>query len=237
MKEKFKMKLSTRTIKNLCLIPFVLLMPIFGGIACTAEEAAIATADTLAVVGEGITDLSTNLKEAGPYFKDDLQAIWYDMTGTIEPYHSTIDPVNTPEALAQAQDTRDKLISGANWSDLVMNAANQITSEDYKQINDGDYGALNGILPFEINVDSVGEDLAAVLNSLDIGQVSAILQSEIGYHLIQLLDEHGGQIRIGHVVFQVEPTLDEPAPEQEEVVAEADPLEEALNRLASLLGQ
>lgn len=230
------MKLSTQTIKNLCLIPFVLLMPIFGGIACTVEEAAGATADALTVVGEGLSDLSINLKEAGPYIEDDLQAIWYDMSETIEPYHETIDPVHTPQALAQAQDTRDKLISGASWSDLVANAANQFTSEDFERINDGDYGALNGILPFEINVDSVGEDLAAVLNSLDIGQVSAILQSEVGYHLIQLLDEHGGQIRIGHVVFQIEPTLDESVAVREEVVAEADPVEEALNRLASLLG-
>lgn len=231
------MKLSTQLIKNLCLIPFVLLMPIFSGIACTAEEAASATADTLAVVGDGITDLSMNLKEAGPFLQDDLQAIWYDVTGTIEPYHETVDPVHTPQALEQAQDTRDKLISGASWSDLVANAANQITPEDFERINNGDYGALNGILPFEINVDSVGEDLAAVLNNLDIGQVSAILQSEIGYHLIQLLEEHGGQIRIGHVVFQIEPTLDVPVEERDEVVAEADPVDEALNRLASLLGQ
>lgn len=230
------MKLSTHTIKKLCLIPFVLLMPIFGGIACTVEKAAGATAEALTVVGEGLSDLSMNLKEAGPYIEDDLQAIWYDMSETIEPYHETIDPVHTPQALEQAQDTRDKLISGTSWSDLVANAANQFTSEDFERINDGDYGALNGILPFEINVDSVGEDLAAVLNSLDIGQVSAILQSEVGYHLIQLLDEHGGQIRIGHVVFQIEPTLDESVAVREEVVAEADPVEEALNRLASLLG-
>jgi hypothetical protein len=242
MKEKSEMKLSTSIIKNLCIVPLIFLLPPLGGLACTTQAALNTTADVLNAAGNGINAMSDNIREEAPYIEQDLEAAWYNLAGTMGPAPVSADPVTESTALAEAQEARDKLISGTNVSDLVSNATNLVTAEDIDRIKNGDFGALNGILPFEINVNSVGEDLAAVLNSLDIGQVSAILKSQAGYHLVQLLDENGGNIRIGHLIFQVdpgaEPAADEATAEDtstETVPAEnADPFQQALNRLAEI---
>lgn len=233
------MKLSKLNIKKFCILPLIFLLPSLTGTACSTEAVVNSTADAFEAVGDGMGILSENLRESAPYIEDDLENAWYSLTGEMKEVPWTMDTAATPPELAQAQETRDKLISGANFGDLIANATNMITSEDIERINNSDFGALNGILPFEINVDSVGEDLAAVLNALDIGQVSAILESEIGYHLIQLLDDNGGHIRIGHMVFQVTPAggVDEPVAEEPSDIQQAedvDPLQQAINRLAEI---
>ncbi|MCX6647233.1 MAG: peptidylprolyl isomerase [bacterium] len=236
------MKLSTSTIKKFCIVPLIFLLPPLGGFACTTTAALNTTADVLNAAGDGINAMSDNIREEAPYLEQDLEAAWYNLAGTMGPAPVSADPATASPALAEAQEAREKLISGSSVADLVANATNLVTAEDIERINNGDFGALNGILPFEINVNSVGEDLAAVLNSLDIGQVSAILKSQAGYHLIQLLDENGGNIRIGHLIFQVDPTA-EPATNEtagdetstDTVPTEnADPFQQALDRLMEI---
>jgi hypothetical protein len=237
-----KMKLSKLIIKKLCILPLVILLPPLGTTACTAQKALNSAADVLKGAGDGMAIMSDSLREAAPSIQDDLENAWYRLSGDMREVPETVDLSQTPPALAEAQEARDKLISGASFADMVSNAASQVTAEDIERINSGDFGALNGILPFEIDVNSVSEDLAAVLNSLDIGQVSAILQSDAGYHLIQLLDENGGHIRIGHLLFQVDPVAGEPTVEEptidepgEEPAEELNPLQQAINSLAAMM--
>ena len=236
MKEKPEMKFTPLAIKKYCIVPLIFFLPTLGGIACSTQAALNTTADALHAAGNGINTVSDNLREAAPFIEEDLENAWYNLTGNMSEIYETTDFAQNSPALAEAQEARDKLISGTSIAELVANASNLITTDDVERINNGDFGSLNGILPFEINVESVGEDLAAVLNSLDIGQVSAILQSEVGYHLVQLLDENGGQIRIGHLVFQVDPveeTVDEPV-EEATATEELNPLQQAINRLAEV---
>jgi hypothetical protein len=241
-KEKIKMNFSKSIIKKFCIVPLIFLLPPLGGLACSTSAALNTTADVLNAAGDGINSMSDNIREEAPYIEQDLEAAWYDLAGTMGPAPVSADALTESPALAEAEEAREKLILGTSVSDLVTNATNMVTAEDIERIKNGDFGALNGILPFEIDVNSVGEDLAAVLNSLDIGQVSAILKSQAGYHLVQLLDENGGHIRIGHLLFQidpgVEPSTDETAVEEtpaDAVPAEnADPVQQALDRLAQI---
>jgi len=220
---------------NLCLIPFICILPVFGLAACTGEQAANAAAYTVETIGQSVADLPENVRVAAPYMQEDLEKLWYSVSGTIEVAAQDIGVSEPPHMLARAQQCREKLISGASFAEVAAKVMSQVTPEDLQNIPSSDLGVLNGILPFEIDLESCGESLAEVLNSLDVGQVSAVLKSEVGYHLIQLIDREGGRVKIGHLVFEVVPATavaDQPPPPTAE---EPDPLQQALLKLARAL--
>lgn len=228
------MKLSKYLINSI-IIPFLIVLPMLSQIACTAEIAADTANGTLDDIGQSLTQLSGNVQSAAPYLQKDLEDLWLSVSGDIEVYAEEVGISNSSHPLAQAEDTRDKLIAGETFNEVLAKAANQLTTDDLENMPIHDLSALNGVLPFELNLDSCGENLAEVLNSLDIGQVSAILKSEAGFHLIQLLDRNGGSVRIGHVVFEVDPSEEVPESPMDTTAKNPDPFDEAMNKLTRVL--
>jgi len=221
-----------KAIKH-CIIPFLCVLPLFSIAACSQDVAIDTTTRSVEQIGTAITDLPENARIAAPYLQEDLEILWYSVTGNIEVAAQTIGVEEPSHPLSEAQEAREKLISGASFMEVARQAMTQLTEEDMEAMPVSDLGALNGVLPFEINLESCGENLAEVLNALDVGQVSAVLKSKVGYHLVQLIDREGGRLRVGHVVFEIDPDDDASQPEEPEKVAtEYDPLEDAISRLA-----
>jgi len=233
------MKISRNVIKY-CFLPFLVVLPIFGNLACSDSDQALDSASaTLNEVGKRIVEFPENVETAAPYLKEDISTVWSNLSNQFETYTEDVTVANNsqPEQLQQAMETRDRLISGDSFSEVVDEAMSTLTTDDLENMPTSSLSSLNGVLPFEIDVETCGENLAEVLNNLDIGQVSAILQSEFGYHLIQVLDENGGSLRIGHVVFEIDPSEDaaeESAPDM--VAEEADPLQDAIAKLTGYIG-
>lgn len=227
------MNTPTRVI-NLCLVPLICVLPLFGMAACTATEAAEMAADGVEVFQDNLAELPDNLRTAGPYIQDDMEVLWNRVAAGIEVAADEVYMSHPPRPLTEARQVRVKLISGESFEEVVKNATTVLTPEDLKDMPIPDLSTLNGILPFEIDLRACGDNLAEVLNSLDVGQVSAVLRSEAGYHLIQLVDREGTRVRIGHVLFQVDPATDEADAPPAEVMPE-DLLDEAVEKLVEAI--
>lgn len=226
---------SPNLVISLCLIPLICLIPVFGLTACTVEEGAEVAADGMEVVGKSLAELPENLRLAAPYLQEDAETAWNGIAGSIEVYAEEFGVSQPTRALTECRRAREKLIAGASFSEVVAGAIRTLTPQDLKQMPPPDLSALNGILPFDIDLSECGDNLSEILNSLDVGQISAILRSEAGYHLIQLVDRDGARVRIGHVVFQVNPAIDSSQDEQPDVAEASDDLTDALAKLAGAI--
>ena len=167
------MKLAKLIIK--CLLPVIAVIPIFTYMACSASRAANVTNDGLNYVGQSVKDLPQNLEAAAPYLKKDLETTWNRLAGTMTVYGERVGISEPSHPLAMAEEAREKLISGESIEEVVAEAQKELTTEDLKEVSSSDLAALNGVLPFDIDLTKCGGNLAEVLNSLDVGQVSAIL--------------------------------------------------------------
>jgi hypothetical protein len=203
--------------------------------SCTAGQAAGTASKGAVQVGQAFSDFQENAKVAAPYLQEDLEKLWNTVAGNIEVYGADMNRGATePTALVEAEQAREKLISGGSFADVVAKASTELSQDDLSKMPTSDLTALNGILPFDIDLSTCGENLAEVLKTLDIGQVSAILKSDAGYHLIQVIDRDGARFKIGHVVFLVDPNKDQtPASTKDAKVP--DPMKEAIERLAEAL--
>ena len=224
------MYLFNNLIKSIFL-PFLFIFPLLGYIACTSDVSLRRTDNAFDTLGQSIADIPENVEAAAPMIQGDIKGLWADVSDQMVVYGEGIGISEPPHPLAEAEEAREKLISGASFREVVANAMGQITPDDLANIHSSELARLNGILPFEIDVNKCGESLAEVLNSLDIGQVSAVLQSSEGYHLIQLIDRNGANVRIGHLLFQVDPN----ANDQSQVSDKPTGYDEAVEKLTKVL--
>ncbi len=220
----------------------------FGILSCSEQEALDTASLTLDTINDTISTLPENFEAAAPMLQEDLETLWYNVSGTVETYAHDIgvsepehpladNSATTDEPLQLAEEAREQLISGTTFNELLATAAAHLTQNDLENIETTDINALNGILPFDVDLESCGENMAEVLNSLDIGQVSAILQSELGYHLIQVLDRNGGRVQIGHIIFEIDPQVElaDESTDENLIAEETDPVQDAISRLAGIL--
>jgi hypothetical protein len=204
----------------------------FGMLACgNADQVAAKAGAGIQAAGKQISELPGSIRDASPYIKEDLERLWNQVAGDIEVYAQGLGIEEPSHQLAEANEAREKLISGESFEEVLRIARNELTKEDLENMPSSDLNVLNGILPFEIDLTKCGENLAEVLNSLDIGQVSAVLRSERGFHIIQLIDRNGGRVRIGHIMFEVDPAI-ETAPADESADEDTpDPVADAIAKL------
>jgi hypothetical protein len=225
-----------RLFLNLCIIPFICVIPLFGTSACSSDQATDIATQGASTVQQSISDLSENAQAAAPYIQEDLEKLWGTMAGNIDVYAEQLGVEQPSHELVCAEEAREKLISGESFNDVVAKALSELTPEDLQGVSSQELNQLNGILPFDIDLTTCGENLAEVLNNLDIGQVSAILQSDAGYHLIQVIDRDGMNVKIGHILFQVVPPAGDQATQPPSQDTEAsDPLNEAFEHLTEAL--
>ncbi len=223
---------STRNPIFLCLIPLICVLPMFATMACTVDEAAMATEVGIESFGDQIAELPDTWRDASPYLQEDLERIWNRVAGEVEVYAEEFGVAEPMHPLEDAREARERLIAGESFNDVVRAAMSGLTRDDLEQMPVSDLDILNRVLPFDIDLTQCGESLADVLNALDIGQVSTILQSEQGFHIIQLIDREGGRLKIGHIVFEVNPAIqtaetEEPVDEE----ASGNSIDDAIARL------
>lgn len=220
---------------NACFIPFLCILPVFTLSACTVREMTDIASQSAQTIGTSLASFPENAKAAAPYLQEDLEKLWRNVSAGIEIAKSQVGIAEPPHELSEANKARELLIAGESIEEVARKASETLTEEDLKKIPSSDLKVLNGVLPFEIDLTTCGENLAEILNHLDIGQISAVLQSEAGYHLIKLIDRDGMKVKIGHVVFQVVPETDSSQPASVQEAELSDPMKEAVERLSKVL--
>ena len=100
------------------------------------------------------------------------------------------------KALISINKIKDRLNEGEDFSELA-----KAESEGPSSVNGGDLGFFGKgtmVKPFE--------DAAF---SLIPGEVSEVVQTDFGYHLIKLEEKQGDDIRVRHILKKVEPTTED----------------------------
>jgi peptidyl-prolyl cis-trans isomerase SurA len=100
------------------------------------------------------------------------------------------------KALAFINDIKTQLDNGADFEELARKH-----SEDGSASRGGDLG-------FTSRGDFVIEFETAAF-SLEEGEISDIVQSQFGFHIIQMVERRGEKIRTRHILKKVSPTIDD----------------------------
>ncbi|MQA90612.1 MAG: hypothetical protein GEU90_10310 [Gemmatimonas sp.] len=134
-------------------------------------------------------------------------------------------PADTAAALAQVQAVREELEGGAEFAEIAQRESDD---EGSAAVGGelGTFGRGQMIEPFE-----------EAAFSLPVGELSEPIQTQYGYHLIEVLEREEEQVRARHVLIALEPseaTVDE-------LYARADSLElvaerAGVDRAASTMG-
>ena len=129
----------------------------------------------------------------------------YDSLPTVEPSYEfghivKLPPVSEEEIAnikARLNDYRERILRGDNLSMLA-----RLYSDDPGSASKGgDLGFVErGVLYPEFE---------AVAWNLKSGEVSQIVQTKAGYHIIQMIERRGEKIHIAHILLQPKPSADE----------------------------
>lgn len=109
----------------------------------------------------------------------------------------------TEAALARIRDLRERVAAGEDFETL----ARAESDDPSAKANGGDLGFVSrGDLVTEFEEVAFG---------LEIGELSDIVQTQFGFHFMELLDRQGEKIRVRHILVRLQPT-----PEDEERVVQ-----------------
>lgn len=112
----------------------------------------------------------------------------------VEIMQIVIEPQVTPEDDAEVRrklkDLRDRVLQGEDFAALAA-----LYSEDEgTAVKGGELGFTGR--------GQLDEDFAAAAFNLDKGEVSPIIETQFGYHIIQLIERRGEQINIRHILMR-----------------------------------
>ena len=101
------------------------------------------------------------------------------------------------EAFEKALDIQNKLKAGEDFSDLAR-----------KFSEDPGSAANGGTLGF-VSRGTLVKEFEEVAFALEPGQISDIVQTQFGFHIIQLIERQGERISVRHILIQLKPTVDD----------------------------
>jgi peptidyl-prolyl cis-trans isomerase SurA len=101
------------------------------------------------------------------------------------------------EAFEKILDVQNKLKAGENFTDLAR-----------KFSEDPGSAANGGTLGF-VSRGTLVKEFEEVAFALEPGQISDIVQTQFGFHLIQLIERQGERINVRHILIQLKPTVDD----------------------------
>lgn len=104
---------------------------------------------------------------------------------------------STREALAKIHNIQKLLQDGQDFSELAV----KYSQDPSVKVNKGDLGWTS-------RGDFVPEFEQAAY-ALKTGEISDVVQSQFGFHIIQLLDRQGEKIHTRHILIQLQPTADD----------------------------
>lgn len=129
-------------------------------------------------------------KDSLPYFNSEVEI------GEIV-YYPKINKEERQKAMDELADLRQQIVDGADFAELAT-----------KNSDDPGSGRIGGDLGWTKRGTFVPEFEAAAYN-LNNGDMSDLVESEFGFHLIQLLDRRGNSIHCRHILIKPEITDDD----------------------------
>jgi peptidyl-prolyl cis-trans isomerase SurA len=102
----------------------------------------------------------------------------------------TVAKAQKNEVRERLQKVRDRIIAGEDFAVLAKEF-----SEDYGSAADG------GMLPGYMKRGDLAPEYEATIFKLKTGEVSNIVETEFGFHIIQLLDRKGNEFKSRHILM------------------------------------
>jgi peptidyl-prolyl cis-trans isomerase SurA len=102
----------------------------------------------------------------------------------------TVAKVQKYEVKERLQKVRDRIIKGEDFATLAKEF-----SEDYGSAADG------GMLPGYMKRGDLAPEYEATIFKLKNGEVSNVVETEFGFHIIQLLDRKGNEFKSRHILM------------------------------------
>jgi peptidyl-prolyl cis-trans isomerase SurA len=109
----------------------------------------------------------------------------------------TPSEVSIKEAYDKALAIQAKLKEGQNFADLA------------RQYSEDPGSAANGGVLGFVSRGTLVKEFEEVAFSLEEGQTSDIVQTQFGFHIIQLIERQGERINVRHILIQLKPTADD----------------------------
>ncbi|MDZ7725499.1 MAG: peptidylprolyl isomerase [candidate division KSB1 bacterium] len=136
-------------------------------------------------------------RQAREFFNENKDSLGR-MRETIEISHILIEPEPGEKAKMKAMNTAQKLrediMNGADFSEMAQ-----------KHSDDPGSAKQGGDLGFKGRDDFVREYAEAAFN-LKPGEISGVVESQFGFHIIKLIERRGEKIHTKHILVSVEPT-------------------------------
>lgn len=101
------------------------------------------------------------------------------------------------EAYQKIQDIQNKLKEGQDFATLA------------RQYSEDPGSAANGGVLGFVSRGTLVKEFEEAAFALDEGQISDIVQTQFGFHIIQLIERQGERINVRHILVQVKPTAED----------------------------
>lgn len=153
-------------------------------------------------VQQGLTD---NVNITPSEVKRFFDRIPYDSLPTVEPSYefghivklASVSENAVTEIKARLTDYRERVLRGEKFSMLA-----RLYSDDPGSAGKG------GELGF-VERGTLYPEFEAVAFNLKSGEISQIVQTKAGYHIIQMIERRGERINVAHILLQPKPSVDE----------------------------
>ena len=144
-----------------------------------------------------LADVSVTRREIKQFFKT-MPDSAKQLQEAVDISHILIEPRTGEkarmEALEKAEDLRQQILDGANFAEL----AREHSDDTQSARRGGDLGFMSR--------DDFVRSYAEAAYNLKPGEVSKVVKSEFGYHIIKLEAKRGEKIHTRHILISVEPT-------------------------------
>ena len=142
-------------------------------------------------------EITSDVKITPSEVKDFFKSIPADSLPIVNATYEIAQIVIEPKITKQERDMvkqkleklRQRILNGENFATLAV-----LYSDDKASARNG------GELGF-INKGDLVKEFAAVAYSLDEGEISEIVETEFGYHIIQLIEKRGSQVNVRHILM------------------------------------
>lgn len=150
-------------------------------------------------------DITENATITPSEVKRFYDRIPYDSLPTVEPSYEyghivKMPPVNDEEIesiKARLMEYRERVLRGEKFSMLA-----RLYSDDPGSASKG------GELGF-VERGALYPEFEAVAFNLKSGEISQVVQTKAGYHIIQMIERRGDKINVAHILLQPKPSADE----------------------------
>ncbi len=104
-----------------------------------------------------------------------------------------VDPAKAAAAKAKIDAARKRIVGGEKFEDVA------------EDVSDDPSAARGGLLGW-FQAGDLDPDFQAVVDTIQVGELSAPVRTRFGWHLIEVLDRDGSRFQVRHILAIVQPT-------------------------------